>query len=505
MIHRPLNRRAILAVLILFGISRSGAILRAAEPGFYSGRMAQSSRAQYVAIMGEVVRPGVFEVADPQPELVDLVGLAGGPSPQASGNVRVIRRGRGGQQTFLSPGLKYTLLPGDLVILDAKPSRSDRRFAGISHRDSTPRGTGRIPETNDSAIVQIGLVQLIDRPIVLDVPAGYATLNGVLSMLRHPVSETGEVTILKSGSGTQIVTVNQSTPVPLGSGTVLVFNPATVNAQVLPHMPPIVRPAARNARSVAETPSERPAALADTPDPRRPDLSRDPERAPLLTPREIKPAASLADDAAALPDSVIDPPAKPLEAVREVAPGISAASRGQFEQQETVEANIGLTGASEAEPSPAGSGLWQVGLVLAAGVFLVGGMFMFVSRDLTRARVANVEPIVAPRPELPKTFLEALVANTLPLVEEALSLPDRGEIFGRPKLDSPYRIDSAHASLAPHFVPEPLRPAPSPAVARVREKSAAVGRGQIARPDNAHSSTVGVLDRALATFEGGRR
>ena len=79
-----------------------------------------------------------------------------------------------------------------------------------------------------------------------------------------------------------------------------------------------------------------------------------------MAPRRVGLAAlALGLLAAALLHSRVAPPVfdgivVPLEAAQELVPGISAASRGQSEQQETGEANIGLAGASEAEPSPGG-------------------------------------------------------------------------------------------------------------------------------------------------------
>ncbi len=78
-----------------------------------------------IAVMGQVTRPGVYEVPSATPQLVDVIWQAGGLTTNASGNIHIVRNGRADQQTFYSPCLKYTLLPGDLVVVDARRGRGN--------------------------------------------------------------------------------------------------------------------------------------------------------------------------------------------------------------------------------------------------------------------------------------------------------------------------------------------------------------------------------------------
>src|SRR4051812_37125865 len=46
---------------------------------------------QYVAIMGQVQRAGVYEVHSSNPELAEIVAFAGGLATDASGSIRLVR------------------------------------------------------------------------------------------------------------------------------------------------------------------------------------------------------------------------------------------------------------------------------------------------------------------------------------------------------------------------------------------------------------------------------
>jgi hypothetical protein len=103
--------------------------------------------------------------------------------------------------------------------------------------------------------------------------------------------------------------------------------------------------------------------------------------------------------------------------------------------------------------------------------------------------------------------LEALIANKLPIVEEALALPHESQIFGRPLLESPYRLDTAHALSGPHFVTKPHWPAQAAANPDRPARHAPMARpGRDLRVDQAQPPAgPGALDRALAALKGEQR
>ena len=87
-----------------------------------------------IRVTGEVARPGLYELATATPQLVDVIRQAGGLSPNASGNIRIVSGGRADRQTFYSPLLDFRLSPGDLIVVDARPGR-DNGIQTVSFRE----------------------------------------------------------------------------------------------------------------------------------------------------------------------------------------------------------------------------------------------------------------------------------------------------------------------------------------------------------------------------------
>jgi hypothetical protein len=209
-----------------------------------SGQRARNMAPRFhVAVMGEVVRPGVYEIPHSQIELAELVRRAGGLSGRGSGNMRLVRRGRVGQQVYFTPQSQFVLADGDLVVADPRgfvnhrglPGRSAHRVIGIEDIQTPSDNRG-------ASTVEIGLVHLIDRPVVLDVPASRATLSGALDMLGNSVVGDAAVTVLHPNGRQEEVPRNAAGAVSLTSGTVLVFDPRNVDVQRLPRLPAVIRP-----------------------------------------------------------------------------------------------------------------------------------------------------------------------------------------------------------------------------------------------------------------------
>ena len=102
------------------------------------------SAIKFVAIMGQVARPGVYEMRTADPQLTELVQRAGGLAPEASGSIRLIRHARTGQQVFYSPGLSYPLMHGDLLIAEPRlGGPGEARRAPIDRGTPSFRRAGR--------------------------------------------------------------------------------------------------------------------------------------------------------------------------------------------------------------------------------------------------------------------------------------------------------------------------------------------------------------------------
>lgn len=208
----------------------------------------------HIAILGQVLRGGVYEVPSTPFTLNDVVQMAGGVSGQANGSVRIIRQGRGGYQTFLSANNNYKLWTGDVVVVEQRfqPQRGAglRQATTIQFGQSTPAASPAI-----NPVVAIACVHLTDKPVVLDIPAELASVRGVLQLLRYPVPMSASLAVIQPGRGQQTVSLNNmQDPLKLVSGAVLVFEPGTVITQRLPALPPVIR--LTDARSSAADPHE---------------------------------------------------------------------------------------------------------------------------------------------------------------------------------------------------------------------------------------------------------
>lgn len=218
-------------------------------------RHSATANGGYFGILGAVDKPAVYFQKSDRMLLVDLVQLAGGTTEEASGSVRIVRQGRSGLQTFLSETSRFEVLHGDVVYIEVQRlaaqaglqqfSQPLRRTNGpsSSSTDNLKPGT---PITDPSrkvpnpAQAYLAFVGLAPRPIIVPVPANEATLSAAMMWLKQNPDSTplprvlSPIPVPQSGNG------QPTEELLLPSGTVLVFDPATVNRAVLPDFPPVV-------------------------------------------------------------------------------------------------------------------------------------------------------------------------------------------------------------------------------------------------------------------------
>lgn len=229
-------------------------------------------------IMGAIKQPGVYYDKQERVLLSKILELAGGSTDDASGAVRIVRQGRGGLQTFLSPDSRYELLNGDVVLLE-----SHRRNGqpGLQQFSSTLQGlpnAGQRSSSVDSSSkpgegpAYLAFVNLRAAPIVVPVPND-ATITAVLTWLRQDLKSPPFVRVIPP-----IPLVRRDASLPeeqqlLETGSVLVFDPSTVNRNRLPEFPPVIgvnaantdEPAPKTAEParIEKAPSESPRAVPD--------------------------------------------------------------------------------------------------------------------------------------------------------------------------------------------------------------------------------------------------
>ena len=175
----------------------------------------------FVGLLGQVARPGVYEIERKGTLLADLLQSLGGLAKDSSEQFRIIRNGRPGQMTSYSGAAQFELMPGDLIVADARSSQIGQR-ASMSKQ---PSGES----------VQIGFVNLIDRPVVLKLRSEHASVSEILSIMRQDQGMASQIKVVAPSSQR-----GQPQPGPetsLVSETVLIFPPNSVKTERLAMLP----------------------------------------------------------------------------------------------------------------------------------------------------------------------------------------------------------------------------------------------------------------------------
>jgi len=442
----------------LCGLALAVMVARADEPEAAVRISPEPARQPVLAIMGEVARPGVFELSISRPQLLDLVSLAGGTTPEASGSVRIIRGGRPGWQAWLTPATPFPLRPDDLVIVDSVRPPTDRRFTADT--EIAPEA-GRRSATSRPAseFVQLGIVRLIPRPVVLDVAREQASMKSVLSLLHQPLRDRGAVTVVKPAGGIQIFERDQPQDVSLPTGSVLIFDPATVSAAVLPQLPPTVRLDAAGT-ALAAAPASIPDPVAESP----------------------------TGDAFSSTDTT-EPGARIEFVPRKLPANHSATAR-----RSARSARPPVAGQGAPKGSPL-NGLLTVAAILSSAIVL-----HWLRRNGAIAQVAKRMG----RPTLEfKQWLNKAVAKAPQAAETSQSQPQKHDTSGYPLQEPLYRVDVAQVWNGPYSpIDRPVPPRPRARVEpRVRELPTGRPERKI-RIDSGHlPGSAGALDRALSALD----
>ena len=146
----------------------------------------ESAQQPYVGLLGQIARPGVYEIERRGTVLADLLQDIGGLAKDASGQFRVIRNGRPGQTTSYSGAAQFELMAGDLIVADAQPTQVGQRATNAK-------------STSDDA-VQIGFVNLVDRPVVLKLRNERATVFEILTTMGQDQGLASQIKIVTPSS-----------------------------------------------------------------------------------------------------------------------------------------------------------------------------------------------------------------------------------------------------------------------------------------------------------------
>ena len=447
-----------------------------------------STQQPYVGLLGQVARPGVYEIEKHGTRLGTLIQEIGGLARDSSGQFRIIRNGRPGQMTTAAGAVHFELMAGDLVIADAQFAMSS--YASRNSASEKP----------DSATsVQIGFVNLIDRPVVLKLKREAASVLEILSLMRQDENLAWQVQVImppnhRSGG--------QARPdAKLPSEAVLVFPPNVVRASRLAPLPEPFK-----LKREQDDTTTRPAPRTNI----TPEVTQSPQQQPsvgawqdsLPLPQTARPIARPITQPSAEPVAEVPPPPAE-EATTERAGGVRGKPRGQDliardtdlelappaepmdrapvpqptkndDQADQVDEPPLLNAHSKHRPisaikdeatdldltddestTDAAASSWSIWPpILTAGV----GLLALISFSLSlrrRTQMAHAVPPTQPTLTPPKPIrrdpLEAVINDQLPLTEERLPLSSPMQFYGHPQPPKTIRMDQSHSLPKPHL------------------------------------------------------
>lgn len=193
----------------------------------------------YVGIMGEVDTPGTYRLDSSSLKLHHLVQAARGFTSDASRAIRIIRAGRVRQKEIFSEQTDSPLMPGDLLVVESRRSafRSGKIASTVANDTETIRAG--YEEGTIRAGVQIALVNALDYPVVLRLRADQANAAYLIHALGQPSALLARTRIITPDLPGRLTSDMAKRAPRLEDGTVLVFEPGTVNRNQLPVTLPV--------------------------------------------------------------------------------------------------------------------------------------------------------------------------------------------------------------------------------------------------------------------------
>ena len=187
----------------------------------------------YVAIMGEVAKPGTYRVDPSLLNLHSIVEKAGGFTGDATLAIRVVRRGRVSHIENYSENTNSLLLPGDLLIVDSK--QLNTTTSKVQEFVQEPTTIHASYEERAAATgVQIALLNVLDYPIVLRLRPEEATTINIIENLGQSPELLSNANILYPDAFPRTSTDQSKYAIRLVGGSAVVFDRGFVNRDRLP-------------------------------------------------------------------------------------------------------------------------------------------------------------------------------------------------------------------------------------------------------------------------------
>lgn len=501
---RMVTFRLLVMFLLAGSFKAAGAQTVYREIGQHQNQLRQTA---VIGLLGEFNQCAAYEVATQDLDLNKLISQAGGMTSKASGIIRIIRGGRISQDLFYSPNTNFTLMHGD-VLVGLESSANDIDIASDQNGNGI-RGNQQAPQ----ALIQIAILNLLDRPVVFGVPAEIADLAGILRCLRQPLEQYPQIAqtikiIPPKRIHNSADFKSRKLSSKFASGTVLVLGSSRgIDLSMIPRSLPGPRPLRTPLSTIPELPNKftQPVSVSQESGPFR-QANSVTEDAP-----QIQHGVTHPED---IPKPLATPPLKTNKgslqfngpALQQTAASLTLVPKPNHPQhEENAEQSVNetenqkdadsstvpqldLTAApappsetvhvlsdddlpkSEEADETAGSSSWPQWfsyLLLAA---IAGGIWKYLQkRTKRRSTTSHSHPHTASTgsgetqpdtiitnwdslPPLPKkSLLEQILENDIPIIEETPQIPTQTFIYGRHQTRSA-RIDQKEEILkGPHF------------------------------------------------------
>ena len=372
-----------------------------------------------VGLLGEFNRCAAYELSNQELRLSEVVSGAGGLTPDFSGVIRVIRGGRSSQDLFFNPDVDFPLMHGDVLIA----LKSSANVMNVSF--STSAQTAQLQKSSNSELIQIAILNLLDRPVIFGVRPEMADLAGILKCLRQPLeqyanlAESIKIIPPYRSRGNSDFKSRKLTS-RFTSGTVIVLNsPQVLNLSMVPHSLPAPR-RLRPAQSTNSNPFQETSAPGILDKTGSLNGEQAPELQKVTHPEE---ASSPSEDASLKVET--NPPLLRGPMLQQTAASLAEVPNPVHPHSE--EGNSTLPNEKPDEKTQ-----------LQADSASVPDL------DLKAAPAPPVESIE-------KSLLEQILENQIPVIDETAQIPTQAFIYGRHQSRS-LRVDKAEPTLkGPHF------------------------------------------------------
>lgn len=469
----------------------------------------QAGTTAVIGLLGEFNRCAAYEISQNDLNLNTVISQSGGLTPKASGIIRVIRGGRVSQDLFYSPDTDFPLMNGDVLIGLENSNNAIDLTNNLNGNNQRPTATQATPQ-----LIQIAILNLVDRPIVFGVPPEIANLAGILRCLRQPLDQYPQI-----AQNIKVISPqrNQGNPrlshrtltTSLASGTVLVLGPASgINLAMIPQSLPAPRrlqaepemlreaPATEapnelsrsNSRSLESSPFHPVTRVTEKAPAIRDEISHQAEQSQSMESPEAEEKASQLE----LKGPVLQQTAATLTQIPK--PNTPHSEENDFSTKTENESSSNSSSVPElklaaAPPPPqnqiqilddedlpkheefddaesSGWPLWMTYLFIAS---VAAGVWKFLHRKSSlketnkqaEAVPREIEPqsegpdsIITNWDELPplpkKSLLEQILTDEIPVIEESPQIPTKTFIYGKHQTKTA-RIDQKETLKGPHF------------------------------------------------------